>query len=69
MFCLWNALTIVFYSLGLSPPGFAENVRLLTLLSPNRSECGDRSYGAVGATQAATDMIATAKSILSQPYG
>jgi hypothetical protein len=38
MFCLRNALTIVFYSLGLSPPGFAENVRLLALLGPDRSE-------------------------------
>jgi hypothetical protein len=38
MFCLWNTLTIVFYSLGLSPPGFAENVRLLALLGPDRSE-------------------------------
>jgi hypothetical protein len=38
MFCLWNTLTIVFYSLGLSPPGFAENVRLPALLGPDRSE-------------------------------
>jgi hypothetical protein len=37
MFCLWSALTIVFYSLGLSPPGFAENLLLLTLLGPDRS--------------------------------
>jgi hypothetical protein len=37
MFYLWSALTIVYYSLGLSPPGFAENVLLLTLFGPNRS--------------------------------
>jgi hypothetical protein len=26
--CLWSARSVVFYSLGLSPPGFAENVRM-----------------------------------------
>jgi hypothetical protein len=49
--CLWSALTVVFYSLGLSPPGFAENVRLLTLLVLTARGCGDRSYGAVKATE------------------
>jgi hypothetical protein len=38
MFCLWSALTIVFYSLGLNPPGFAENVRMRWLLGLDRSE-------------------------------
>jgi hypothetical protein len=35
--CLWSALRTVFYSLGLSPPGFAENVRLRWRLGPDRS--------------------------------
>jgi hypothetical protein len=35
--CLWSTLRVVFYSLGLSPPGFAENVLMLWLLCPDRS--------------------------------
>jgi hypothetical protein len=35
--CLWSALSASFYSLGLSPPGFAENVLVPTLLCPDRS--------------------------------
>jgi hypothetical protein len=35
--CLWSALTVVFYSRSLSPPGFAANVLLRCLLCPDRS--------------------------------
>jgi hypothetical protein len=40
--CLGSAPRGVFYSLGLSPPGFAENVGLLTRLGPDRT--GVRRY-------------------------
>jgi hypothetical protein len=36
--CIWNALTMAFYSRSLSPPGFAANVLLRWLLGPDRTE-------------------------------